>query len=98
MLAHMPLFICHMPADAHRHHNVYEKDSWSARLNDTLGVFTHAASKQFMSELTGRDCTGETVGAPSWYKEVREHTSRDAGSCRLYDDTAMSFLTFIPPS
>lgn len=53
----------------HRHHNVYDRESWSARLNETLGVFMHEASKRFMSELTSRDCTGETVGAPSWYKE-----------------------------
>ena len=53
----------------HRHHNVYDKSTWSARLNSTLGVFAHAASQRFMKELTGRDCSGETVGAPSWYKE-----------------------------
>jgi len=53
----------------HRHHNVYDSSSWSARLNATLDVFTSAASQAFMKELTGRDCTGTTVGAPSWYKE-----------------------------
>jgi len=54
---------------AHRHHNVYDHGAWSARLNTTLGVFAHAASQRFMQELTGRDCSGETTGAPSWYKE-----------------------------
>ena len=27
------------------------------------------ASQAFMQELSGRDCGGETQGAPSWYKE-----------------------------
>ena len=54
---------------AHRHHNVYDHSTWSARLNTTLGVFAHAASQRFMQELTGRDCSGKTTGAPSWYKE-----------------------------
>tara|TARA_B110001452_G_scaffold102607_2_gene85165 strand:- start:279 stop:1244 length:966 start_codon:yes stop_codon:yes gene_type:complete len=54
---------------AHRHHNVYDRESWSARLNATLDVFSDAASQQLMSELTGRDCSGPTQGAPSWYKD-----------------------------
>ena len=54
---------------AHRHHNVYDKSSWSARLNATLEMFAAPASQRFVSELTGRDCSGETVGAPSWYKD-----------------------------
>ena len=54
---------------AHRHHNVYDRGSFSARLNATFGVFKSEASKAFMSELAGRDCSGETTGAPSWYKE-----------------------------
>lgn len=53
---------------AHQHHNVYDTERWSARLNATFGVFADAASKRFMQELTGRDCSGATVGAPSWYK------------------------------
>jgi len=54
---------------AHRHHNVYDKGSWSQRLNSTLAVFADPASQRYMEELTGRDCSGETIGAPSWYKE-----------------------------
>ena len=50
----------------HRHQNVYDRSSFSARLNATLGVFTDAASARFMEGLTGRDCGGETLGAPSW--------------------------------
>ena len=53
----------------HRHNNVYDRESWSARLNATLDVFAHEASQRFMKELTGRDCSGPTVGAPSWYQE-----------------------------
>ena len=53
----------------HRHHNVYDQGSWSARLNATLAMIAAPASQRFMQELTGRDCSGETQGAPSWYKE-----------------------------
>jgi len=53
----------------HRHHNVYDKGSWSARLNATAAMFSDSGSQKLMQRLTGRDCTGETVGAPSWYKE-----------------------------
>lgn len=52
----------------HRHHNVYDQASWSARLNASLAMLSSAASQRFMQELTGRDCSGETQGAPSWYK------------------------------
>ena len=52
----------------HRHHNVYDRSSWSARLNATLATLASPASQRFMQELTGRDCSGETQGAPSWYK------------------------------
>ena len=56
-------------ADGHRHRNVYDRGSWSARLNSTLEMFASEASKAFMERLTGRSCSGETVGAPSWYQE-----------------------------
>ena len=52
---------------AHLHNNVYERSSWSARLNSTLDMFAAKASRAFISKLTGRDCTGDTTGAPSWY-------------------------------
>jgi hypothetical protein len=52
----------------HRHHNVYDKSSWSARLNSTMEMFASAASAAFIEKLTGRDCSGTTTGAPSWYK------------------------------
>jgi len=53
----------------HRHHNVYDRSSWSARLNATYAVFAHAASQRFMAQLSGRACDGETLGSPSWYQE-----------------------------
>jgi len=52
---------------AHLHNNVFERSSWSARLNSTLDMFAAKASRAFISKLTGRDCTGDTTGAPSWY-------------------------------
>ena len=52
---------------AHRHSNAYDRGAWSARLNATLGVFESEASAEYMGRLTGRDCAGETTGAPSWY-------------------------------
>jgi len=53
----------------HRHNNVYDRGSWSARLNSTLDIFSHESSQRFIKGLTGRDCSGTTVGAPSWYQE-----------------------------
>ena len=50
----------------HRHQNVYDRSSWSERLNATAAVFTDPATARFMEGLTGRDCSGETTGAPSW--------------------------------
>ena len=52
----------------HHHHNVYDRASWSARLNQTAAMFATPASQGFMQQLTGRDCTGETQGSPSWYQ------------------------------
>jgi len=42
----------------HKHHNVYDQGMWSARLNSTLGIFSHPDSTALMAELSGRDCTG----------------------------------------
>ena len=53
----------------HRHWNVYDRDLWSARLNATLDVFASQVSQRFVESLTGRDCSGVTTGAPSWYQE-----------------------------
>ena len=52
----------------HRHQNVYDRSLWSARLNATLDVFSSSVSQKLIERLTGRDCSGETTGAPSWYQ------------------------------
>mmetsp|Transcript_13655 Transcript_13655/g.20368 ORF Transcript_13655/g.20368 Transcript_13655/m.20368 type:complete len:118 (-) Transcript_13655:313-666(-) len=36
-------------------------------------MFETEETKEFMSELTGRDCSGESVGAPSYY-EIGDHS------------------------
>ena len=36
--------------------------------NQTAAMFATPASQGFMQQLTGRDCTGETQGSPSWYQ------------------------------
>ena len=53
---------------SHRHRNVYDRAAWSARLNATLDLFASAPSREFVGALTGRECGGETTGAPSWYQ------------------------------
>jgi len=52
----------------HKHHNVYDRGQWSARLNMTLDMLKHEDTQRFMAGLSGRDCSGDTVGAPSWYQ------------------------------
>ena len=59
----------------HHHHNVYDKGLWSQRLNSTFDVFRHQDSMSLMAELSGRDCSGETTGAPSWYQSG-DHSCR----------------------
>ena len=50
-----------------RHYNVYDKTDFSPLFLSTNDIFDSDETKAFMSELTGRDCSGESVGAPSWY-------------------------------
>merc|ERR1712113_92577 len=52
----------------HRHHNAYNQQSWSERLKKVLEIFASPSSAKFIQSLTGRDCSGPCVGAPSWYK------------------------------
>ena len=49
------------------HSNVYDRSSWSMRLNYTLAVFDSDASKRWISDLSARDCSGATTGSPSFY-------------------------------
>ena len=53
---------------AHKHRNVYDPALFSAQLNATYGVFDNDETKAWVAQLTGRDCSGETTGAPSHYR------------------------------
>jgi Rps23 Pro-64 3,4-dihydroxylase Tpa1-like proline 4-hydroxylase len=50
-----------------RHYNVYDKKDFSSLFLSAIGMFDSDKTKEFLTELTGRDCTGEAVGAPSYY-------------------------------
>ena len=51
-----------------KHSNIFNREKWTARLNKTMAIFESDATKAWMSQLTGRDCSGETTGAPSLYR------------------------------
>lgn len=53
---------------AYQHHNVYDPSLWSERLRLADDTFKSSASKRWVEELTGRDCSGEAVSSPSHYK------------------------------
>mmetsp|Transcript_39548 Transcript_39548/g.86800 ORF Transcript_39548/g.86800 Transcript_39548/m.86800 type:complete len:394 (-) Transcript_39548:83-1264(-) len=57
----------------YRHNNVYSKADFSPLFLQANAMFETNATKAFMSDLTGRDCTGESVGAPSYY-EAGDHS------------------------
>jgi hypothetical protein len=50
-----------------RHYNIYDRKDYSPLFLSVLNMFGSEDTKRFMTEITGRDCTGETVGAPSYY-------------------------------
>lgn len=50
------------------HHNVYDRADFTTFMNETLAMLDSEASKAFMSELTGRDCDGETIATASHYQ------------------------------
>lgn len=52
----------------YKHSNIYQRERWTPRLNKTMNIFESEASRKWMSELTGRDCSGVTTGAPSYYQ------------------------------
>lgn len=56
-----------------RHNNVYSKSDFSPLFLQANAMFETDETKAFMSDLTGRDCTGESVGAPSYY-EAGDHS------------------------
>ena len=54
------------------HHNVYKYDDYSAFMNATVAMIENRASQEFMTNLSGRNCYGDSkksfsVGAPSYY-------------------------------
>ena len=52
----------------YRHNNVYSTEDFSPLFLRANEMFDSAETKAFMSDLTGRDCSGESVGAPSYYE------------------------------
>ena len=56
-----------------RHNNVYSKTDFSPLFLQANAMFETDETKAFMTDLTGRDCTGESVGAPSYY-EAGDHS------------------------
>jgi 2OG-Fe(II) oxygenase superfamily len=52
---------------AFKHSNIFKRAGWTARMNKTMGIFESKETKEWLSKLTGRDCSGETTGAPSYY-------------------------------
>jgi hypothetical protein len=50
-----------------RHYNVYDKKDFSSLFLSAINMFDSDTTKDFLTDLTGRDCTGEAVGAPSYY-------------------------------
>lgn len=51
----------------YRHYNVYDKAVYSDFFNSTIDLLNSDKTKKFMSDLTGRDCTGDVIGSPSYY-------------------------------
>jgi Rps23 Pro-64 3,4-dihydroxylase Tpa1-like proline 4-hydroxylase len=56
-----------------KHNNIYSKADFSPLFLQANEMFETEETKAFMSELTGRDCSGESVGAPSYY-EIGDHS------------------------
>lgn len=53
---------------AFRHENIFNREVWTSRLNKTMNIFESKETREWMSKLSGRDCLGETTGAPSYYR------------------------------
>mmetsp|Transcript_572 Transcript_572/g.813 ORF Transcript_572/g.813 Transcript_572/m.813 type:complete len:353 (-) Transcript_572:62-1120(-) len=52
----------------YKHNNVYNKADYPPLCTPALEMFNSEESKKFMTDLTGRDCTGDTLGSPSYYE------------------------------
>lgn len=53
---------------AHKHSNIYDQSKWTERLNKTFSVFQSDATKDWISKISGRDCSGDCTGSPSLYR------------------------------
>ena len=51
----------------YRHHNLYVKGDYPADLKWCERVFDLSASRDFVGQLSGRQCTGSTEFSASWY-------------------------------
>lgn len=72
---HWPLHQnCEPSGFCYSHHNIYDASQFTTTLNDTLEVFDQPASRDFMAELSGRNCYGSPApganpsGTASYYK------------------------------
>lgn len=50
-----------------KHKNIYDKNDFPPLFQDVNRMFESTATKDFLTELSGRDCSGEISGAPSFY-------------------------------
>ena len=56
-----------------RHNNIYDKNDFPPLFQAVNKMFESDATKQFLTKLSGRDCTGSISGAPSYY-EAGDHS------------------------
>jgi hypothetical protein len=62
------LFQVHSSDGFHyHHHNIYDAEDYSELMNTTYKMFDHPDTKAWAEGLTGKDCSGEVTGSPSYY-------------------------------
>ena len=49
------------------HSNAYDASRWPKQLHDVFSVIGHPATREWISELSGRECFGVPTGSPSHY-------------------------------
>ena len=63
-------------------------DNPSAELQLALGIFDHPKSKEFMAQLTLRECSGAVAFTPTWYQpgdQTTPHTGDKGLNSVLFD-------------
>lgn len=50
-----------------KHKNIYDKNNFPPLFQQVNQMFESEATRTFLSELSGRDCSGDISGAPSFY-------------------------------